>query len=421
MKENTDHITNRNGRTFNYQYTAALLVIVTAFSRLFGFAREVLMTKYFGSSAETDAFFFAITLSQFFTVYLVSAISQTSIPIFAEVDADESVDTERFSNNIINITMLFSVVLLLLATVFIRPLTSILAQGIARNSHEAFELTVKLSRITMISILFPGLIGVFSGYLRYNRRFLAPAMIGIASNATYLLYLVFFSNQFGIIGLTWVSVLASFAQFLLLLPSIARSQFQYRPILDFKDPYVRRMGKLSIPIIFSTIVSEASTIVDKSLATWLPEGSVTYLTYGGLINTTILGVFISSVITIVYPAMSQALARKEPNRAHRYLGQAYSAVLVITIPLAIFMTVFSKEIVTILFQRGRFDSVDTLNTAKVVSYYALGLPAFSFMRITMNAYHANKDTRTPAVFAVLLLIFNVLFTLLFINHMGFPE
>ncbi len=420
MIDNAMRITSQKESKLSYQRTAVILVIVSAFSRLFGFAREVLMTKYFGSSSETDAFFFAVTISQFFSVYLVSAVSQTFIPVLSEVDADESADTQRFTNNIIHIILLISIALLLLATIFIRPLTGILAQGIARNSPEAFELTVKLSRITMISILFPGIVGVFSGYLRYNRRFLTPAMIGIPLNAAYLFYLVFFSDRFGIFGLTWASVIAGLAQFLFLLPSISRSQFQYKPLLDFKDPYVIRMGKLSIPVIFSSIVSEASTIVDKSLATWLPAGSVTYLTYGGLINTTILVIFISSILTIIFPIMSQAFAHKELDRAHRYLRQAYSAVLIVIIPLSIFLAVFSKEIVTILFQRGRFDRVDTLNTAKIVSYYSLSLPAFSFMRITTNAYHANKDTRTPALFSILLLIFNVLFTLLFIKHMGAP-
>ena len=275
-------------------------------------------------------------MSQFFSVYLVS-VSQTFIPVLSEVDTDESADTERFINNIVHVILLVSFALLLLATIFIRPLTSILAQGIARNSPDAFELTVKLSRITMISILFPGLVGIFSGYLRYNRRFIAPTMIGIPLNASYLLYLVFFSDQFGITGLTWASVFAGLAQFIFLIPSIARSQLQYRPILDFTDPYVKRMGQLSVPVIFSTIVSEASIIVDKSLATWLPAGSVTYLTYGGLINSTIMMIFVTSISTMVFPAMSQAFARNELNRAHRHLDRAYAAILIITIPIAVFM------------------------------------------------------------------------------------
>ena len=243
-------------------------------------------------------------------------------------------------------------------------------------------------------------------------------MIGIPLNASYLLYLVFFSDQFGITGLTWASVFAGLAQFIFLIPSIARSQLQYRPILDFTDPYVKRMGQLSVPVIFSTIVSEASIIVDKSLATWLPAGSVTYLTYGGLINSTIMMIFVTSISTMVFPAMSQAFARNELNRAHRHLDRAYAAILIITIPIAVLMFFFAKDIVAILFQRGRFNIFDTLNTAKVVSLYAISLPPLSFMQITTHAYHANKDTRTPALFSVLLLVFNVLFTLLFIRYLG---
>lgn len=418
MVDKTKSKVGQNVSSFNYQRTGVLLVIISAVSRVFGFIREVLMTKYFGSSAETDAFFFALTMSSFFSIYLVSAVSQTFIPVLSEVDADKSVSTKRFYNNVVHAILLISIILLLLALVFVRPLTSVLARGIARNSYHAFELTVQLSRITMISILFPGLVGVFTGFLQYNRRFLAPTMIGIPLNASYLFYLIFFSERHGIIGLTWASVFASFAQVVFLLPSLKRSQYEYMPVLDFKDPYLRRMGRLSIPVIFSTIVTEASTLVDKSLATWLPAGSVTYLTYGGLINSTLQMVFVTSMSMMLFPAMSQAYSRKQLDRAHRYLDQANNAVSIIMIPLAIFVGVFAKDIVAILFQRGRFDSLDTINTAKIVSVYAFSLPAFSFMRIITNAFHANKDMRTPAIFSVLLLIFNVVFTLLFIKPMG---
>ncbi|NLZ46947.1 MAG: hypothetical protein GX896_09690 [Clostridiales bacterium] len=212
--------------------------------------------------------------------------------------------------------------------------------------------------------------------------------------------------------------MAGFAQIVFLIPSLKKSQFKYRTVLDFKDPYARRMGKLSIPVIFSTIVSEATVIVNKSLATWLPAGSVTYLTYGELIHFTIMMVFISSMSMMLFPALSRAFARKQLERAHRYLGLAYNAILIVTIPLAIYVGIFAKDIVTILFQRGLFTSIDTLNTAKIVSVYAFCLPAFSIMRITTNAYHANKDTRTPAIFSFMLLILNILFTLILIRFMG---
>lgn len=417
MKDIATHKKTR-GKPFNYQRTGALLVIISGFSRLFGFVREVLMTKYFGSSAETDAFFFAVTMSNFFSIYLVSAVSQTFIPVLSEVDANESADTNRFCNNVIHVLLLISIAFLILATVFIRPLTVFFTRGIARNSPESFEFTVKLSRITMISILIPGLVGVFSRYLQYNRRFLSPAMIGIPLNASYLLYFVLFADKHGIVGLTWASVLSGLAQLLFLIPSLRRSNFKYVAVLDLKDPYVKRMVKLSIPVIFSNIFSEAGNIMDKSLATWLPTGSVTYLTYSGLIHSTIMAIFISSMSVMIFPAMAQAFVRKHLDCAHRYLSQAYRATAIITIPMAIYVCFFAKDIVAILFQRGLFDSRDTLNTAKIVSVYALGLPVFSFMRITVNAYHANRDMRSPAKYSILQLILNVFFTLIFIKYIG---
>ncbi|MFA5585640.1 MAG: murein biosynthesis integral membrane protein MurJ [Saccharofermentanales bacterium] len=394
------------------------IVIISAISRVIGFVREVLLTKYFGSSGETDAYFFSLTIAQFFYIYLVNAINTTFIPVLAESSTNESEKTRKVYNNILNAVIILSVVLFLVALVFVRPLTHLLAGGFASDDPAIFELSVRLSRISIINLLLPGALGILTGFLQFNRSFISSSMIGIPLNAVYLVYLIFLSSRFGIVGLTWASVFATVAQIFFLIPSLKRKHFQYMPILDLRDPYLRKMAKLSVPVILSTILTEASQIVDKSIATWLPTGSVTYLNYGGMVNGTVISVFIYSLIMVVFPAMSKAYASGNPTKANKLLTRSFRLTLLLTIPLSIYLFSYSEPVIKLLFERGRFTHEHTLVTAGVLAMYGIGMPTSAFLLILFKAFHATKDTKSPAISSVLSLLFNIALNILLIRKMG---
>jgi putative peptidoglycan lipid II flippase len=407
-----------NDQRLSYRQIASLIIVITMISKVLGFIREVLMTKYFGSSGETDAFFFALSMTNFFAVYLVSAINTTFIPVLADADADDTVDMKRVSSNILNVVALVSVVLMIVGIILIRPLTHVIAGGIAAQSQENFELTVTLSRIAMLNILFPGILGILTGYLRFNRSFLAPAMIGFPLNLIFYVYLIAFSQRLGVVGLTWISVLATASQVLILLPSLKRRHFSMLPVLNFREPYLAKMAKLSVPILFSTIIAEAGTVIDKGIASWLPTGSITYLQYGGMISGLVISIFISSIATIDFPAMSKAYTSDNPEQAHRIMIRTFRIIIILVIPVAIFLFFFSKEVLQILFQRGKFTHEHTLVTAGVLSMYCIGLPASAFRAILNNAFHASMDTKSPAILSLVSLVVYFGLALTLIGYLG---
>jgi putative peptidoglycan lipid II flippase len=64
---------------------------------------------------------------------------------------------------------------------------------------------------------------------------------------------------------------------------------------------------------------------------------------------------------------------------------------------------------TVLFQRGEFSDAAVLNTAQAVLGYAIGLWAIGGLRITVPAFYALKDTKTPVKIAFLAFIVNIIF------------
>jgi len=82
-------------------------------------------------------------------------------------------------------------------------------------------------------------------------------------------------------------------------------------------------------------------------------------------------------------------------------------LMMILIPTAIGMLVFSRWIIHIVFQRGAFDAYSTGVTSQVLFFAALGLPFFGVSRILVSAFYALQDTKTPVKIATICLLVNV--------------
>jgi putative peptidoglycan lipid II flippase len=70
-----------------------------------------------------------------------------------------------------------------------------------------------------------------------------------------------------------------------------------------------------------------------------------------------------------------------------------------------------EPIISVLFQRGHFDATSTILTAQALFFYAVGLWAFSVIRVIVSAFYALQDTKTPMKAAVVALVVNVIFSL----------
>src|SRR5476651_1116808 len=80
--------------------------------------------------------------------------------------------------------------------------------------------------------------------------------------------------------------------------------------------------------------------------------------------------------------------------------------MLVLIPTAAGMVIFSHWIVRIVFERGAFDAYSTEVTSQVMFYAALGLPFFGASKILVSAFYALQDTKTPVKAATACLVIN---------------
>jgi putative peptidoglycan lipid II flippase len=172
-------------------------------------------------------------------------------------------------------------------------------------------------------------------------------------------------------------------------------------------PALRRIGLLMIPAVFGSAVYQVNQFTGTLLASFLAEGSVSWLYYADRLVQFPLGVFAIAVSTAALPSLSTQAARREADRFGETLAHSLRMVFFVTLPSMAGLIVLGSPIIRVFFQRGAFDAQTTAMTAQALFFYTVGLWAFSGIRVMVSAFYALQDTRTPVKIAVAAVITNI--------------
>lgn len=396
--------------------SALIIIIFTLGSKFLGFFREILIASKFGSGMETDTFFIALMATGLVTGFLSSAISTTFIPILSEIESKEGKRGKiEHSNNMLNIILSGLIILVFGGLISAPVIIKLLAKGF---EGEQFDLALKLTRMGLPMILFSGIIGVFTGYLQSEQRFASTAAIGYPFNFVYIFFLLFLSSKFGIKGLMMAAVLAVASQFLILIPEVRSSGYKYKFKFDLSDKYIKKVFRLSIPILIGVSISDLNAIVDKTLASGLIAGSISALNYAAKLNGLILGVFISAITTVIFPLLSKESNSDNISGMKEIMSYGINLILLITVPSTVGLIVLVTPIVEIAFKRGAFNATATLMTSQALIFYSVGLIAMALNLLLTRVYYSLQDTKTPMVIGVVSLAINIALNLILVQYMA---
>ncbi len=160
------------------------------------------------------------------------------------------------------------------------------------------------------------------------------------------------------------------SQFLFQVPVSYHDGYRYKFYIDLKDKYIKKTLILVIPVFIGVGVNQLNTVVDRTLASTLGDGIITVLNDASILNTFVIGVFISSIQSVVYPLLSKLSSEGNSKAATGIIRKSVNVVIVLMVPIAVGIMVLSIPIVQLAFERGKFDHSATLLTAAALSYYA---------------------------------------------------
>ena len=186
-------------------------------------------------------------------------------------------------------------------------------------------------------------------------------------------------------------------------------KFKFR--FNLRHPGIKQIGLLMLPAIFGAGVGTINVFVGTILASLLPGGSVTYLFYADRIMEFPLGIFAIAIGTAALPSFSKHVAAGQMDELKSSISFSLRLMLFLTIPSMVALMALNLPIISVLFQRGAFDAQAAIYTGQALFCYALGLWAFSVLRVFVSSFYSLQDSKWPMKAAIITLIVNVLASL----------
>ena len=401
-----------------------LLGGLTVLSRLLGLLRDMGQAAVLGTGLSADAFTLAFIIPNIIRrLFGESTVSAAFVPTYTETLVRESrEDASILARRVV--TFVFCVLALLvgLGMLFAPQIVRVFAPGFARVAGKT-ELTAGLLRLLFPYILFVGTAAVFGGILHSHRHFLSPALAPIAFNLAAISGLFLLGRQvfpqMPVWGYAAGVAVGGLLQLLVQLPAASGKGFSFRPAFRWREPRVRRVGRLAVPALVGLIAAEVNILVDQMIASLLEPGSVAALSYGNRIMYLPLGAFAVALATALLPTLSRQTAMGRLDEAKQTLSRATLGLAMLLLPTMICLVVLAEPIVSVVLARGAFSARSVSLTSTALLFYAPALVSWGGVRITVPVFYAMKNTRTPVKIAIfcmgLNIVLNIALTQLFLR------
>lgn len=389
---------------------ALMLMGLTMIGRITGLLREVMLSYFFGASAISDAYVVATTFSTVIFAGLAAAILNGYVPQAVVLDSKQNnYYTTKFLLQTVIVSIVLSFVLLLLLDYILL----VLAKGFA---PEAMNYARQLSRYVIVFSPLLCVINVMVGYLQVNNSFNAASLQSILTNTVMII--VFY------LSLGNVLKLGMGYGFSLILPTITIILFAFKKgyQIQYSSDVMREEAKATWGIIVPTLgvqlAIQINSIIDRSFASTLKEGTVSSMKYAFLICTLVVSIIAVSIGMIRYPQIAKLLSYNSRKDLSGVINDTIQQTCLLILPISITIIVFSKSVIEILFQHGAFTEQDTLYTAPILQIYAAMIIANSFQEIISRVLLAAKHTRALFYIYIIYVGLNILFNVYLIRMMG---
>lgn len=385
--------------------------------------RDMVIAALFAASS-TDAFFVAFTIPNVLRRLLgEGSLNAAVVPVYTGVDLRGRADAVRFARVLLGSWLVILVAVTVAGVAAAPLLVDVYAWGF-RADPAKYELTVLLARIMFPYILFMGLVALSTGILNVHGRFFVPAFSPFLWNLAMIgcgLGLAPVLEARGVPPVLSIAagvVLGGVLQVLWQLPALARVGRLVAPALDFRNADLRKVFRLMLPMTLGFGVYQINVLLSRLFASFLPEGSVSYLYYGMRVVDVPQAVFLLALGSAVLPALSRAAAEKRLEDLKRSYADALGLGLYIAIPAAAAIIVLAAPISSVLFLRGRFTLEMLEPTALAMACMAPGIVGIAGVRVTSPAFFARGDTRTPTVIGALNLVVYIAACLALMGPLG---
>src|SRR3989441_3789281 len=351
----TRRVDERSGRRL--ARSTLIFSLATGLSRVLGLVREIVAAYYFGAAGKINAFTVAFQVPNLVRALVAdAALSSAFVPVFSELlEKGERKRAWRVASSLFWLTLLG---LGALTALFILVLPWVIT--IFGNPGGDKTLAIGLARVLFPIVVLLGVSGVVVGILNSYDEFSIPALTPVFWNLAIIAGLVLgVPHAHGIDHKLYVYavsiVIGTFIQVLLPVPWLRGKDGRLQLVLDWRDPAVRQVFKLMVPVTFGLGLININALIDGVIGGWLiSRNAPCAIDAAFRIYMLPQGMFSVAIATVLFPALARLATREDWSGFRHTVSLGLRQIGFMLIPASLVAAALADPIVRLLYQRGEF-------------------------------------------------------------------
>lgn len=406
---------------------AGFVGIITVISKIFGLLRDLVIAKFYGTTIAADAYNFAYLLTGNALILLGGLggpFHSATIAILTKVK-DNAKEAGSFLLKIFASTFIVLTLITILVLNYKSQIIHFIVPGAGLDPNyreKLWQLTSIQLEIMSPLIIISGLLGILCGVANTYRGYFWPSFSPVLPSVAIIFFVFFYPDPKLGIALGIGTLIGAILQLLVQLPDLLKAGLYENLKLSIikNQKAVSDFGHFLGPALLSTTIGQITVYIDSFFCSGLEEGSWTATVFANRLIQLPLGVLLTSFLVPFFPRFSELAHMKNLDELKQSFILVIRSLWFLTLPIAVYLFLFSKPIIELLFQRGAFNERSTILTSSILVALLLSMIAYVARDTLTRVFYSLGDSRIPLLIAIFSIILKIILNNAFVGKYHAP-
>ncbi|MFD2446725.1 murein biosynthesis integral membrane protein MurJ [Bacillus sp. CGMCC 1.16607] len=395
--------------------TAIWITLLAIVLKLSGFLRESVMARQFGANDLTDGYNLAFPFITLVLAMISGGFNNVFLPMYVKNRKDSPKETERNANGVMNATVLLFIVVSLLGYFFAGDLAKLIYGNMTPKTE---EIAVDLTQFFFLFMSVIALNGILESYLQGRRVFVPSQISKLVATLMGAVFALFFSEQWGIYSLAYGFIFGTLLGTIIQFIYLFKTGYRWEPTIRVEKAFRSAFLVLLVPSLLNSVVGQINMFVNKSFASGIGDGAVTYLNNASLLVSIPQAIYATTVAAIIFTLLSEQVDDHKKFQQTVFMGMQIS--LVTLMPIAVGLLLVGEEAISFVYERGKYTPEDTHNAYLALLYYLPMIVTQGMQYIVSKSMYARGKTAIVFRISVTTIALNLIFNWLLVDRFGYP-
>jgi putative peptidoglycan lipid II flippase len=395
--------------------TAIWITLLAIVLKLSGFLRESIIAKQFGANEYTDGYLLAFSFITLVVAMISTGFNNVFLPLYVQHRKENAALTEKNAIGILNITVLLFLAATVLGYFFVPTLVPFIFGDMHPTTE---EVAVHITQFFFLFMSAIALNGILESYLQARRVFVPSQISKLLATLLGALFALLFAQIWGIYSLAYGFIVGTLLGILIQFVYLYKHGFRWSPTIKVEKEFSKVFIALIVPSLLNSVVGQVNMFVDKIFASSTIEGAVTYLNNASLLVSIPNAIYGTTIAAIIFTLLSEQVNQKEKFQQTFFMGVEIS--LLTLMPIAAGLLVVGDTVISFIYERGMFTSIDKENTYKALVFYLPLIVTQGLQFIVSKSMYAQGKTAIVFRISVTTIVVNILLNWILVDRFGYP-